>query len=81
MTPDTAPYQLGQAQNILEQRSGLVLLNCTEVLGEQQRLATSLTAEQLLDVRVILLAGEDEQVLANVVARVAIPVMHDLARQ
>lgn len=75
-----APYQLGQAQNILEQRSGLVLVNCTEVLGEQQRLATPLTAEQLLNMRVILLAGENEQVLASVVAGVAVPVMHDLTR-
>lgn len=61
---------------MLEQRPWLFLQNADEELREQEGHPAPLTAEVVLDVRVVPLAGQDDQVTGSIVGAVAVTVMH-----
>lgn len=56
-------------------------LHALEIFREEGRHAPPLAAQVVLDVSVIALAGQHHQVRGVVVGAVAVPVVHDLARQ
>ena len=68
-------------QQALEQRSPAHFVDLMQILREQQRLATLLAAQQVLDVGVVPLAGQHQQVAAVIVRRVPVAVVDNLAGQ